>query len=229
MDGGQSLLGRRRDDSEFHVDVMLRPIEIEQKNLILCVVRDVRKQKENEALLRAALEREKELANTDFLTGAANRRQFLDNVTREIDRCNRYQRPFVVGCMDLDNFKQVNDQFGHAVGDQLLCGVAEVCSRRLRKTDCFARMGGDEFAFLLAEADAEGSRRIVEQVRRELLEMMQKNGWPVTVSAGMVSCREHAPSAASLMALADQLMYEVKDAGKNDVRITHYDGAKGAG
>ena len=107
--------------------------------------------------IRKAMQRESELARTDYLTGAVNSRFFYDFVQKEIDRLQRYQHPFTLAYIDLDNFKLVNDQFGHAIGDQALRRVVSLATKHLRKTDVVARLGGDELTFLLPETDREAA------------------------------------------------------------------------
>ena len=108
--------------------------------------------------LKNAMEREKELARTDYLTGAVISRAFFELVQMEIDRSQRYKHPFTIVYIDLDNFKTVNDQFGHLIGDQVLRTVVSHAKKHLRKTDVIARLGGDEFALLLPETSQESAR-----------------------------------------------------------------------
>ena len=103
--------------------------------------------------LRSSLEHEKELARTDSLTGAVNSRVFYDSLQTEINRSQRYKNPFTIVYIDLDNFKIVNDDFGHSTGDQVLRFVVNQVRKHLRKTDVVARLGGDEFALLLPETN----------------------------------------------------------------------------
>lgn len=170
------------------------------------------------------LEREKEVAHTDYLTGVANRRLFFETAQREFDRSQRYQHPFSIAYIDLDNFKIVNDQFGHRVGDQLLCVVANQAQKYLRKTDMIARVGGDEFVLLLPEADQEASQIIVSKINLALLDEMQRHNWPVTFSIGVLTCRTAKSTADELIKEADELMYTVKKNGKNAVAYAVYAG-----
>lgn len=102
------------------------------------------------ASLKAAFEREKLAAGTDTLTGIANRRRFYDLADVEIDRLRRYGHPFTVCYIDIDNFKQINDAFGHGEGDNILRLTAECIRNNMRRTDVVGRLGGDEFALLHA-------------------------------------------------------------------------------
>lgn len=120
------------------------------------------------ALLLRAVERESMLARTDFMTGAINNRYFNELLQREIDRSNRYARPFTVAFIDLDNFKTINDTFGHTFGDTVLQTIADYMKKNLRKTDLVARVGGDEFAILLPETDEAAARIAISSLLRKI-------------------------------------------------------------
>ena len=108
--------------------------------------------------IRSAGERERELARMDYLTGAVNSRLFYEMAQMEIERLQRYGHPFTLAYIDLDNFKSVNDQFGHSMGDQVLRTVVTTARKHLRVTDVVARLGGDEFALLLPDLIATNLR-----------------------------------------------------------------------
>jgi diguanylate cyclase (GGDEF)-like protein len=125
--------------------------------------------------LKKAIQRESELARTDYLTGAVNLRYFYELAQMEIDRLQRYGHPFTLAYIDLDEFKAINDQFGHASGDRVLYTVASSIKKNMRKTDICARLGGDEFALLLPETDQEFARLAISKIQGELLKEMQQN------------------------------------------------------
>ncbi len=174
--------------------------------------------------LKTALKRADELSRVDHLTGAANARCFLDLAQNEIDRSRRYKRHFSVAYIDLDNFKTINDQFGHGKGDELLRIVVITAKSQLRETDVIARLGGDEFALLLPETGQEDARAIIAKIQRIFLGEMQSNGWPVTLSVGLLTCIEMPRTADELIKLADNLMYSVKNSGKNAIGESVYAG-----
>lgn len=167
------------------------------------------------ALIRRHLTREEMLSTTDPLTGLANSRAFYAQVDRELRRAGRYQHPFSVCAIDLDNFKAVNDAHGHLVGDEVLTQVAHTLRTYTRSTDIIARLGGDEFAILFPETDGASAREVLQTLRTRLLEAMEQNGWPVTFSIGGVTFESPAPSVQSVIKAADDLMYEVKRAEKD--------------
>lgn len=166
---------------------------------------------------RRLLERERTASRTDFLTGALNRRAFYELAGREIDRVRRHTRPFTIAYFDLDNFKAVNDEHGHAAGDEVLRHIVSIVTRHLRVTDSIARLGGDEFAVLLPETDRAAARAVVDKIRHLLQEDMAAQQWPITISIGVLTCERPPASIDAMLRTADQLMYQVKAQGKNAV------------
>lgn len=178
--------------------------------------------------LRRALLREQVYANHDALTGALNSRSFLESLTRELERSKRYEHSFTVVYIDLDNFKTINDTFGHAQGDKVLCKVVDVLKGCLRSVDVVARLGGDEFALLLPETPLAAAQTTLLKVRGAVLGEMIKNDWPVSLSIGALSSYGDCASADSLLKRADALMYEVKHGGKDGVRLEAFGVAEGS-
>jgi len=157
----------------------------------------------------------KELARIDPLTGIANRRTFFELADREINRMQRYNRSFSVAYIDLDNFKPVNDSFGHDEGDILLSIVAKTITNNIRAIDVVARLGGDEFVILLSEIGDTSAYSVVRKLQKELLNIMKKNGWPVTFSIGLVTFNIPPNSVNEILKETDALMYAAKQGGKN--------------
>lgn len=169
------------------------------------------------SVTRKAMEREKELARVDGLTGALNGRFFYELAGKEIDRLQRYRRPFTLAYLDIDDFKSINDRNGHSVGDETLCAVVDSIKKLTRKTDILARLGGDEFVLLMPETDDASARLVLPKLQRGLIEEMRKRGWQVTFSMGVVTCLAAPPSIDQLVKSADELMYSVKQSGKNAI------------
>ncbi|MDH5516649.1 MAG: GGDEF domain-containing protein [Gammaproteobacteria bacterium] len=169
-------------------------------------------------IIREKLALEKSLADTDPLTGLANRRFFQEQLEREYNRMLRYPEPFTIAYFDLDNFKYVNDSMGHVVGDVLLQAVARVLYKNIRKPDFSARLGGDEFAVLFPVLNAGSARQVMQNLQSELLKVMQENNWPVTFSVGVVTFEAATESSRDMIKRVDDLMYEVKKSGKNNIR-----------
>lgn len=176
--------------------------------------------------LKETQRKEQLAARTDFVTGLANRRYFHELLDMEIERMRRYPHAMAVVYMDMDNFKQVNDLFGHKIGDEVLCWVAQAIRSQLRKTDLIARIGGDEFALLLPSAGLSDAKVVISKLRATLMEEVRQRNWPVTFSMGVVVCVAPPFAAEQIIDKADGLMYEVKSRTKNGVRYTTWDGKK---
>lgn len=177
---------------------------------------------------REGLEHEKELARTDPITGAPNSRAFFEHLDHELDRSMRYGHPFTVAYLDADNFKEINDNFGHTVGDNLLRVVAGVVGGNIRSTDLVARIAGDEFTLLLPETGRKEAELVAARVSKALAAAMESNGWPVTFSIGVVTYATPPPTLNALVKIADDVMYSVKRNGKNAVRHRVYGERQGA-
>jgi diguanylate cyclase (GGDEF)-like protein len=170
-------------------------------------------------LLRQELQAEEFLAREDPTTGAANRRAFFDLVGTELERSRRYGKQFSLALLDLDNFKSINDEFGHEAGDELLRAVVQLLRAQLRTVDTVARLGGDEFGILLPETPADGAEAVLEKVRVEFDEMMVARKWRVTFSCGAVAFGSAPPNVSHAIRTADDLMYVAKRAGKDQVKV----------
>jgi diguanylate cyclase (GGDEF)-like protein len=165
--------------------------------------------------LRRSLDTQRRLAHSDPLTGAANARCFDETAEKELARARRYRHPMTLAYLDLDNFKQVNDGFGHRTGDRVLQIVAETIQGQVRPSDLLARMGGDEFVILMPETNAEQACRAFERIRGVLESRIAASGWPVTLSVGIAEWSQEVDSIDRLFSRADSLMYQAKRDGKN--------------
>ena len=174
--------------------------------------------------LLSSLKSSLELARTDGLTSAVNARYFYEIVQMEINRIQRYQRPFTIAYIDLDNFKCVNDRLGHMVGDQVLITLVNAIRTIIRKSDFIARLGGDEFAMLFPETDQEAARIIFSKIQSEFVKVMQQRNWSITLSVGLLTCVVAPNTVNELMEMADKLMYSAKSDGKNSVKYFIYAG-----
>lgn len=157
-------------------------------------------------------------ATTDKLTGAANRRRFLDLANNEIARAQRLGRPLSLAIIDIDHFKEINDEYGHLAGDQALRELANVSRKYVREIDVFARIGGDEFVLLLPEATPENAFETVERIREALASysfVFGDNHIPITISAGIAGLTNSHDTLDSLINRADKAMYASKHGGRN--------------
>lgn len=161
------------------------------------------------------------MAETDSLTGLYNRRKFEQRLREEIQRSQRSRQPLALLVLDIDHFKKVNDTYGHSAGDAVLRALALTFRREIRDVDMVARMGGEEFVFLLPDTDAALAQRVAERIRAAL--MVQTIAAPddvrirITVSIGVACYPLHANSADSLIANADRAVYAAKQEGRNRV------------
>ena len=153
-------------------------------------------------------------ASTDPLTGIANRRTFHERLTAEVARAERYGRHLSLALMDLDHFKAVNDLHGHPGGDRVLVLLAQILSTHSREGELVARIGGEEFAWLMPETDQDGAHIAAERVREAIASTRFENIGQVTLSAGICST-EIASDADTLMHDADRALYWAKDSGRN--------------
>jgi diguanylate cyclase (GGDEF)-like protein len=170
------------------------------------------------AAFKTSLEHEREMARTDYLTGAYNGRSFSELAEAEIRRARRHMHPFSVAYMDVDDFKLVNDRLGHTAGDRLLKIVVDTIRQGVRDVDVVARLGGDEFAILMPETGEAAAQVVIRRVRRQLAEGVRCHGWPVTFSIGVVTWDTPPATVDELLRAADDLMYAAKRLGKNTVR-----------
>jgi diguanylate cyclase len=158
------------------------------------------------------------LANTDALTGLANRRQAEEQLLRELRRAERYGRRFSVLMMDLDRFKELNDRFGHLAGDDVLVDLARRIQRMVRGSDTIARWGGEEFLLLAPETALADARRLAEMIRLHVDTHTLADRYRATISLGVASYRP-GDSVQSVIARADAALYEAKRSGRNQVKV----------
>ncbi len=172
---------------------------------------------------RKALELElRRLATTDALTDLDNRRHFLAQVTQELARFKRYNKPTALLMIDLDHFKRVNDTHGHAAGDAVLRHCAAVARQILRKVDVMGRLGGEEFAALLPGTDGNGARQLAERLRQIIADSPTPAAGgliEVTASIGVTLFALSDAAADTVLARADRALYRAKEQGRNRVEI----------
>jgi len=168
--------------------------------------------------LRRALDREKGYARTDHQTGALNARAFEELAGQEIRRCRRSEKAITAAYLDVDDFKAVNDRFGHEVGDDVLKAIVETMKRNIRASDVLARLGGDEFAVLLPECGEDAAPAVLKRLREGLREAMRTGGWPITLSIGAVTFEQPPADYKEILRRTDALMYESKREGKDQFK-----------
>jgi diguanylate cyclase (GGDEF)-like protein len=169
--------------------------------------------------LKDAVDRAESIAMRDVLTGAYNRRHLLDVLRREMARAQRVAAPLAVCMFDIDHFKRINDNWGHAAGDAVLRHFATLATAGLRAVDVFGRFGGEEFLLILPDTEARGAAVVAERIRAAVEQCAFPGvpaGHQVTATIG-VAGRAREESADALVARADLALYRGKDAGRNRV------------
>ena len=160
----------------------------------------------------------RQLANTDALTGLANRRQAEEQLARELRRAERYGRTFSLLMLDIDHFKDLNDRYGHQAGDDVLVDLARRLGAMVRASDTVARWGGEEFLLVAPETPLDDARRLAEMIRRHVADNHLADRFQVTVSLGLASYRP-GDTVPSLVARSDAALYLAKRGGRNQVRV----------
>jgi eukaryotic-like serine/threonine-protein kinase len=165
-------------------------------------------------------EETRRLAITDGLTGIFNRRHFFALAETEFSRTRRYQHPLSALMIDIDHFKAINDSYGHATGDEVLRQVAQRCQESLRAADILGRYGGEEFAVLLPESDANAAHQAGERLGERIASQsfaVDGGNFHVTVSIGVATADANTRNVAALLDAADQALYAAKHGGRNRV------------
>ena len=164
-----------------------------------------------------------QMAITDALTGLYNRRYFEQMLPQELERAGRYEQPFGLLMIDVDNFKTFNDTYGHPMGDRILATIAESVEKALRSVDFAFRYGGEEVVVILPETTQKSACQVAERIRQRVVKDTRKlmRGSlkePITVSVGVACYPADGKNADLLVARADDLLYQAKGAGRNCVR-----------
>lgn len=171
--------------------------------------------------LEAAKQLAETEARTDALTGLPNRRHFLESLSRDIAKAERHQWPLTVISMDIDFFKQINDQYGHAAGDETLRQVSDIFRQYSRASDAVARIGGEEFALICLNSSASETEQLASRLRTEIAEtniIYKRQQFNITLSIG-IAVMQPGDDVEQLLRKADLALYEAKQTGRNKVCI----------
>ncbi len=213
IDTSRELIARKKDGRLFPAEVFISKIKKDDAYWAVGAVLDItdRKVKEEKLVM---------LATMDGLTGVFNRRHFLLLAEQEVARSKRYNKDLFFLMFDLDHFKEVNDTFGHETGDRVLQDFASICTEGLRRSDIFGRMGGEEFAALVVEAEEEEVIAVAERIRKNFAlksvvrDETERN---LSVSIGISRLDPVTGSLEAAYAAADMALYKAKDQGRNKV------------
>lgn len=166
--------------------------------------------------LEGLSQRLRSLAYQDSLTELYNHRYFYEQLAHEVERANRYSRPVSVILLDLNNFKEVNDTYGHLMGDKLLSLMGKIIKEQVRGADIPARYGGDEFAIILPDTPLRAARSTAEKLSQAIATGQTSTGIsegvPISASCGVASCPDEARTVSDLLQLADDRVYSTKRA-----------------
>lgn len=210
----------RKDGTPFDIEWTVAPIRDDAGNIshYMAIQRDVT---EREAM-RQRLEY---LARHDALTGLFNRQYTQKLLEQEIERCERYDAALSVLVIDIDHFKRVNDDHGHACGDTILQNVARLIRERIRTNDVVGRWGGEEFLVLLPHTTIDGASEAAESLRAHVEQLEGDDSPAVTISVGAAE-REAGENADGLFDAADMALYDAKEQGRNRVLRAERRGAE---
>jgi diguanylate cyclase (GGDEF)-like protein len=212
---------KRRAQAAGADDFLAKPVSAPELQIRIAAMLRIRSLTEQ---LDAANRRLAELADTDGLTGIANRRHFDQVLSDEHKRATRYKRPLSLAMVDIDHFKKINDTHGHAIGDVALKAVSAALAETIRQSDRVARLGGEEFGIVAPEVGPAGGFTLGERLRKRVEELTvagEAGPFPVTISIGVVSWDGACPTTIeSLLKSADDALYQAKASGRNRVVLS---------
>jgi diguanylate cyclase len=172
--------------------------------------------------LREAKEKAEQLARTDVLTGLFNRRAFFEMGRMNLKNAQRYGHPLSLVMLDIDHFKKINDTYGHSAGDEVLKALANILSQQIRESDVSGRLGGEEFAIILQEANLMFAQELIGRLRKEVEQTcihFEEREISVTASFGVAQLDAEGDSFETLLERADYAMYQAKKDGRNRVVV----------
>ena len=165
--------------------------------------------------IKQTMDRLRSEADRDYLTGLANRRRFRSALGKEVERWRRYDVPCALLLVDIDHLKKINDTHGHPAGDVVIRSVASALTELSRNNDTAARLGGEEFAWLLAGVDSTKALAAAERLRKTVAADPVDGVGTVTISLGVAACPTHAQSERAIFTASDAALYEAKRGGRN--------------
>lgn len=224
------LKALRKDGSEVPVHIRLSPLQTKYGQHVLAIVRDITATEELQDSLIKSEKNNRDLYEKsvkDGLTSIYNRIYFLEQASMELEKAKRLQEPISILMVDIDDFKQINDTFGHQEGDRVLIEVSQTISSTLRSYDLFARYGGEEFIIMMPKTSADEShrvaQRIVEAISQKHLTKNSKLERLPTVSIGGVGMFQKEYDLERVISQADEELYKAKSRGKNQVSFINID------
>lgn len=210
------IMNYTKDGHPLWLDINIVPIHNDRGELayFAAIERDLTEHK----MLQSRLEI---LASTDSLTGLPNRQAIMNKAEKEFARAKRYARPLSIVMIDIDHFKSINDQHGHATGDLVLSQVGNICQSALRGSDIIGRIGGEEFVLLLPDTPQLSAEHVAERMRVELANTTittNQLDLQITASFGVATLSDNDHSLQDMLDRADEAMYNAKHNGRNQVK-----------
>jgi diguanylate cyclase (GGDEF)-like protein/PAS domain S-box-containing protein len=215
------VMHRKKDGTIFPVEVSVSLMEIGNRKLILAIDRDISKRKKIEVERDRLIKELKHTSRIDGLTGLYNR-QYLDkHLEEEIKRAKRYGNPLSMIMFDIDNFKKINDAYGHVIGDRVLQTSAEVMQKTLRDTDIAGRFGGDEFVLILVQTDINVGKQVAERlsnnIKKSRVHLKKNHFISFSISSGICQYNNKIKNIGEFISKTDKAMYMAKSSGHNQV------------
>jgi len=201
---------RRKNGQDYNVEIRLQLMYVKGKRQFVVTAHDISKRIQMEAMLH-------KLATVDSLTGTYNRHQINEELDIEMERASRYKGTFALLMFDLDYFKNINDTYGHEVGDYVLKEFSSLVLKEIRESDRFGRWGGEEFILILPELNKEQALQVAEKLRKDVASHTFKDIPQVTISTG-VTLYSPDSTKKSLLKQVDDAMYQAKKAGRNTIK-----------
>ena len=223
LGAGRETVARRKDGAVFPIDISVSEAKVGDDRLFVGLIRDITERKRAEAELQAAKATAEEAATHDPLTGLWNHNRIIEILMEELARSDRQGTPVSLAMVDLDHFKQVNDTYGHVVGDEVLREVADRLQLAVRSYDSVGRFGGEEFMVVLPGAEGQDAEQAAERIREEISRetlLTTAGALRITASVGLVTrVGEVVNDATALLVAADAALYDAKGSGRDRVTI----------
>ena len=223
LGAGRETVARRKDGAVFPIDISVSEAKVGDDRLFVGLIRDITERKRVEAELQAAKATAEEAATHDPLTSLWNHNRIIEILMEELARSDRQGTPVSLAMVDLDHFKQVNDTYGHVVGDEVLREVAHRLQHAVRSYDSVGRFGGEEFMVVLPGTEGHDAEQAAERIREEISRetiLTSAGALRITASVGLVTrVGEVVNDATALLVAADTALYDAKGSGRDRVTI----------
>jgi diguanylate cyclase (GGDEF)-like protein/PAS domain S-box-containing protein len=217
------VIHRKKDGTIFPVEVCASVMEAGGKKLILAIDRDISKRRHAERERSKLIKKLEHTSQTDGLTGLLNRQHLDIRLREEVRRAKRYDNPLSIVMFDIDRFKEINDSYGHIIGDRILKNIADIVRETLRDTDIAGRFGGDEFILILVQTPIAVGVQVAERIRDKIeqakISVKKDKFINFTISIGICQHNNKLKNIEEFVAKADKAVYKAKDSGQNKICV----------